>query len=77
MLNPQPVQRNKVIPRKTPKIGTPGFNVVKHFDKDTNQRSLLFRIFFPDIDSCMQPRHRFMSAYEQKVEPRDERYQYV
>lgn len=56
-------------PRKTPKIGTPGYNVVKQFDKKTRQRSLLFRINYKNIETTVTPRYRFMSAFEQKVEP--------
>jgi splicing factor 3A subunit 2 len=29
------------------------------------------------IEEGLQPRHRFMSAYEQRVEPADRNYQYI
>ena len=32
---------------------------------------------FPEIEEGAKPRHRFMSAYEQKREPWDKRYQYL
>ena len=32
---------------------------------------------YPEIEDGLKPRHRFMSAYEQKVEPWDKAYQYL
>lgn len=33
--------------------------------------------FISEIADSVQPRHRFMSAYEQKIEPPDRRWQYL
>eukprot|EP00761_Pharyngomonas_kirbyi_P013789 gb/GECH01013818.1/.p1 GENE.gb/GECH01013818.1/~~gb/GECH01013818.1/.p1 ORF type:complete len:225 (+),score=49.27 gb/GECH01013818.1/:1-675(+) len=63
--------------RKTIKIGTPGYHVTKQRDAVTGQRSLLFQIQYPYIEEGLQPRHRVMSPWEQKVEPPDRNYQYV
>lgn len=66
------------ISAQTVKIGRPGYKVTKQFDPDALQRSLLFQIDYPEIeDARVAPRFRFMSSYEQKVEPWDKRYQYV
>uniref|UniRef100_A0A2P2JH30 Uncharacterized protein MANES_09G061900 n=1 Tax=Rhizophora mucronata TaxID=61149 RepID=A0A2P2JH30_RHIMU len=73
---PQPNKR-KVNIRKTVKIGRPGYRVTKQFDLDTKQRSLLFQIEYPEIEDNTKPRHRFMSSYEQKIQPFDKRYQYL
>jgi hypothetical protein len=51
--------------------------VTKQKCADSEQRSLLFLIDFPEIEEGLQPRHRFMSAYEQRVEPADKSYQYI
>ena len=52
--------------------------MTKSRDAATNQRSLLFEVDYPEADDAVQPRHRFMSAYEQRVEsPPDGRYQYL
>jgi len=60
------------------KIGRPGYEISKSRHHETNQRCLSFQLHFPEIDSNLQPRHRFMSAYEQRVEsPPDRRYQYL
>ncbi|KAF4315763.1 hypothetical protein BBO99_00009151 [Phytophthora kernoviae] len=40
-------------------------------------RILLFQVAYPEIADKMQPRHRFMSAFEQKVEAPDKRWQYL
>jgi hypothetical protein len=45
--------------------------------RGSGQRSVLFEIQYPSIEPGLQPRHRFMSAYEQRVEAPDKRYQYV
>lgn len=63
--------------RKIIKIGRPGYRVVKQRDPETGQRSLLFEIQYPEIEQGLQPRHRFMSAFEQKIEAPDKRFQYV
>ncbi|XP_054801370.1 uncharacterized protein LOC129305328 isoform X2 [Prosopis cineraria] len=59
------------------KIGRPGYRVTKQFDPETKQRSLLFQIEYPEIEELTKPRHRFMSSYEQRVQPFDKRYQYL
>ena len=69
--------RNAVKARKTVKIGRPGYRVTKQLDPETSQRSLLFEIDYPEIEKGLQPRHRFMSAFEQKVEAPDREWQYL
>jgi splicing factor 3A subunit 2 len=60
------------------RIGRPAYQVFKSRDADTNQRCLSFELSFPEIEADLQPRHRFMSAFEQRVEsPPDRRYQYL
>eukprot|EP00640_Fibrocapsa_japonica_P003426 CAMPEP_0113934460 /NCGR_PEP_ID=MMETSP1339-20121228/1784_1 /TAXON_ID=94617 /ORGANISM="Fibrocapsa japonica" /LENGTH=318 /DNA_ID=CAMNT_0000936277 /DNA_START=59 /DNA_END=1015 /DNA_ORIENTATION=- /assembly_acc=CAM_ASM_000762 len=72
---PQPV---RVVPvRRTIKMGRPGYKVTKSRDLTTKQRSLLFEVDYPEAEEGSQPRHRFMSAYEQKVEAPDKAYQYL
>jgi len=63
--------------RKFVKIGRPGYKVTKQRDPDTHQQSLLFQIDYPEIADNVQPRHRFMSAYEQRIEAPDKRFQYL
>lgn len=63
--------------RKAIKIGRPGYKVTKSRDVHTRQRCLTFEIDYPDVAEAIQPRHRFMSSYEQKVEQVDKAYQYV
>ncbi|XP_078435364.1 hydroxyproline-rich glycoprotein family protein [Wolffia australiana] len=74
---PQPHKRKIAPMRKIVKIGRPGYRVTKQFDSDTKQRSLLFQIEYPEIEDLAKPRHRFMSSYEQRIEPFDRRYQYL
>ena len=62
------------------KIGRPGYEVSKSRDPETNARCLTFELHYPELDDARtrQPRHRFMSAYEQRVEtPPDNNYQYL
>mmetsp|Transcript_40242 Transcript_40242/g.76927 ORF Transcript_40242/g.76927 Transcript_40242/m.76927 type:complete len:364 (-) Transcript_40242:358-1449(-) len=73
---PAPNKR-KIAPRQTVKIGRPGYCVTKQFAKEGAQRSLLFQIEYPEIEEGTQPRHRFMSSIEQKIEPWDKRFQYL
>lgn len=69
--------RKKIKPRQTLKIGTPGYKVIKQQCPETKRLILLFRIDYPEIESDLQPRHRFMSPFEQKVEKPDQNYQYL
>ena len=62
---------------KAIKIGRPGYKVVKSRDLQTQQRSITFEVDYPESSEGCQPRHRFMSAYEQKVEPPDKQYAYL
>lgn len=69
--------RGRVDIKKFVKIGRPGYRVTKQFDAESAQQSLLFQVDYPEIGDGIIPRHRFMSAYEQKIEPPDRRWQYV
>lgn len=63
---------------KKVRIGRPAYQVFKSRDSDTQQRCLSFELSYPEIEEDLQPRHRFMSAFEQRVEsPPDRRYQYL
>eukprot|EP00977_Amphora_coffeiformis_P017982 scaffold6064_cov173-Amphora_coffeaeformis.AAC.11 len=65
-------------PTKKVRIGRPAYQVFKSREAETGQRCLSFELHYPDIEPGLQPRHRFMSAFEQKVEmPPDRRYQYL
>lgn len=74
---PVPVSSIDIRKRKTIKIGRPAYKVTKSKDVETQQRSLTFEIDYLEADDSVQPRHRFMSAYEQKVEVPDKNYQYI
>jgi splicing factor 3A subunit 2 len=63
--------------KATIKIGRPGYKVTKSRDPVTGQRTLLFEVDYPEAEEGTQPRHRFMSAYEQRIEAPDKSYQYL
>ena len=67
----------EILMPKIVKIGRPGFRVERTQDAATGQRVLRFEIDFPRIEKGIQPRHRLMSAYEQRVEPADNKWQYL
>ncbi|KAI8508884.1 Splicing factor 3A subunit 2 [Branchiostoma belcheri] len=69
--------RDRVETKKFVKIGRPGYKVTKQRDPETGQQSLLYQIDYPEVVEGISPRHRFMSAYEQRVEPPDRRWQYL
>jgi splicing factor 3A subunit 2 len=62
---PQPIK--KVEKKKIAKIGRPGYKITKLKDADTNQRSILFEVEYPEILKEIIPRYRVMSSFEQKV----------
>lgn len=63
---------------KRVRIGRPAYQVFKSRDADTHQRCLSFELSFPEMEDSLQPRHRFMSSFEQRIEsPPDRRYQYL
>lgn len=51
--------------------------VTKSRDIITMQRCLTFEVDYPQCADNAQPRHRFMSSFEQKVEVADKNYQYL
>ena len=65
------VRRNAV------KIGRPGYKITKTRDPLTRQLGFLFQLQYPEITPGVQPRVRFMSAFEQKIEDPDRSYQYL
>lgn len=71
------IERKKIQPRKTIKIGRPGYKVVKQKDPMTGQNSLLFQLSFPQVEEGLRPRYRFMSAFEQHVEQPNDKFQYI
>eukprot|EP01017_Pseudomicrothorax_dubius_P028978 TRINITY_DN348_c0_g1_i6.p1 TRINITY_DN348_c0_g1~~TRINITY_DN348_c0_g1_i6.p1 ORF type:complete len:241 (+),score=55.87 TRINITY_DN348_c0_g1_i6:102-725(+) len=72
---PQP--KLKPVKKKLIKIGRPGYKVIKQKDPETGQKALFFEIEYAEIDQNSKPRYRIMSAYEQKVEAPDKRFQYL
>ncbi|PIK39456.1 putative splicing factor 3A subunit 2-like [Apostichopus japonicus] len=71
------LERARVEIKKFVKIGRPGYKVTKQKDSDSGQQSLLFQVDYPEVAEGINPRHRFMSAYEQRVEPPDKKWQYL
>jgi len=60
------------------KIGRPGYKITKTRDPVTRQQGLLFQLQYPEIVGDVEPKVRFMSAYEQKIEdPPDKNFQYM
>ena len=57
---------------KKVRIGRPAYQVFKSREAETQQRCLSFELSFPEIETGLQPRHRFMSAFEQRVEEAQE-----
>ena len=45
----------------------------------SNNYVLIFclQVDYPEIAEAITPRHRFMSAYEQRIEPPDKSWQYL
>lgn len=71
------IEKKKIHPRKTPKIGKPGYDVYKQYSRETQTHSQLFRISYPNIEEGLRPRYRFISSFEQKKEPVDPNFQYI
>ncbi|KAI8910518.1 hypothetical protein DFJ77DRAFT_470016 [Powellomyces hirtus] len=68
----------RIVPKKVAvKIGRPGYKVTKIRDPMTRQLGLLFQIQYPETDDGIRPRHRFMSAYEQRQEEPNKAFQYL
>lgn len=68
----------KAVPKKRIiKIGRPGYRITKLKDADTGQRSILFEIEYTEILKEIIPRYRVISSFEQKLEPVDDKFQYV
>ncbi|KAJ3129470.1 Splicing factor 3A subunit 2 [Nowakowskiella sp. JEL0407] len=72
------LQLGTITPKKIAvKIGRPGYKVTKIRDPFTRMLGLLFQIQYPEIGPGVKPRHRFMSAFEQKVEEANRAFQYL
>lgn len=51
--------------------------MLKSREEGSGARCLTFELDYPDIAVGIQPRHRLMSAYEQRLETPDRTYQYL
>jgi len=51
--------------------------VTKERDHVSGIQALLFQIDYPEIAENVLPRYRFMSSFEQKIQPPDKRWQYL
>jgi splicing factor 3A subunit 2 len=69
--------QNVPVVRNVVKIGRPGYKVTKIRDPVTRQLGLLFQVQYPEIVGNVVPRHRFMSAFEQRVDVPNKNYQYL
>jgi len=58
------------------KIGRPAFTITKVKGSD-EQYGVYIEVEYPEINEKDRVRHRIMSTFEQKVEPQDNRYQYL
>lgn len=56
---------------------TSRLSITKQKDPVSKQLSLLFSIEYPEIVEGLQPRYRFMSAFEQRREAPDKAWQYL
>ena len=72
---PKPKMKNTS--RRMLKIGKPGFRVIKQKDPENGQKSLYFEIYFTEITKNFIPKHRIMSAFEQKLETPDPKFQFL
>ena len=72
---PQPKIRHTN--KRIVKIGRPGYKVIKQRDPESLQKSLYFELDYAEIDPEFLPKHRIMSAFEQKLEVPDKNYQYL
>ncbi|CAD8126922.1 unnamed protein product [Paramecium sonneborni] len=60
---------------KTVKIGRPGYKVTRTVENTS--KVLYFELYYEDIQPGFIPKHRVMSAFEQKIEQADKNYQYL
>ncbi|KAJ8953827.1 hypothetical protein NQ318_006677 [Aromia moschata] len=76
-------EKPRVEPKKFVKIGRPGYRVTKQEIPKMVSRVFFFKSIIQlkligmEISDLVLPRHRFMSAYEQKIEPPDRKWQYL
>lgn len=59
------------------KIGRPGYRVTKVRDRESGKEGMMVQIHLPQIKAGVEPRRRFMSAWEQRREPPNKSYQYL
>eukprot|EP01062_Namystynia_karyoxenos_P012514 TRINITY_DN14507_c0_g1_i1.p1 TRINITY_DN14507_c0_g1~~TRINITY_DN14507_c0_g1_i1.p1 ORF type:complete len:281 (+),score=88.69 TRINITY_DN14507_c0_g1_i1:87-845(+) len=71
-----PQAKRRAVARNTVKIGLPAYQVQKKRTA-SGGGALNFQIHYPEIEEGITPRHRFMSAFEQRKETPDRRWQYL
>lgn len=58
-------------------IGRPGYKVSKMYCPESDRFAILFQLDYLEVDKVSRPYHRFVSAFEQKVEAPRAEYQYI
>lgn len=63
---------------RAPRIGRPGYNVVKiRHPTSLSSFGYLIQIQYPDVGINVTPEYRFLSAFEQKIDPPNKNFQYL
>lgn len=57
--------------------GRPAYRVCKFKEPESSELALSFEVAYPLIEEGTEPRHRFMSTFEQTLEPIDTAWQYL
>lgn len=74
----QQFQTQPINTPRTPKIGRPGYKTIKIKDPSNSLNyGYLIQIQYPEIIPDTFPSFRFISSFEQKIEPPNKNYQYV
>ena len=59
------------------KIGKPGYKLTKIKNSQSGNNSILIEIEFPEIRSSIVPKFKILSTHEQKIEPINDKFQFV
>ncbi|KAM7185324.1 hypothetical protein V8F20_011857 [Naviculisporaceae sp. PSN 640] len=59
------------------KTGRPAYQISKVCDRLTQQKGMIFHVWYPDIERDVEPKWQIMSAFAQQIETPDRNYQYL
>ena len=70
-------RKSAIMKNKLLSVGRPGYKVTKSRSVHNKKRTLTFELEYPELGTNKRPQYRFLSPFEQSIEPPNKEFQYL